>query len=147
MGHSKMSVLFDAQSKAAFESALRGKLDPEVSVVGTIESVNVHQRPYRFSLYTKLAPRDRVECRFPEEMLEAVTGMLRSQAVVEVTGEGQFAPAGFYPLRIDVNGPIRSLSFSADSLLGYVRNHSLVKTGETLESVIDANRARAGIAG
>lgn len=146
ISHGGATVLIDEQSKKAFESALRGKLAVNVSVVGTIESVNVHKRPYRFSLYTKLTPKDRVECLFPDDMLEAVTLLLRDQALVEVTGEGRFAPAGFFPLRLEVQRPLTPLSFSADALLAYVQSRSLVPPGRTVEDVIDENRERAGIA-
>jgi hypothetical protein len=71
-----------------------------VSLMGHLDAVNVHRRPYALFLYPSLITAPRIECRFPDELLERVGGMLKKH--VEVSGLGHYAMFSSWPRYIEV---------------------------------------------
>ncbi|GBC94270.1 hypothetical protein HRbin16_00051 [bacterium HR16] len=111
---------------------------PHASVVGTIESVNIHRMPYVFMLYTKVEPRQHVECRFrDDEFLPAVTDILKSRKMAEIKGTAYYAPVGIFPLRIDVEEQPMKLEYSPEDLLSYVGRLHIVPEGVTVEKYLE----------
>lgn len=110
---------------------------PHTSIVGTIESVNIHRIPYVFMLYTKVEPRQHVECRFRDDnFLPAVTDILKSRAMAEVRGTAYYAPVGLFPLRIDVEEEPVKLEYSPPDLLRYIGRLRIVPESLTAEEYL-----------
>ncbi len=131
-------------NRLEFEAALREQPEPGVEIVGTIETVNIHHRPWSFGLYTKL-DRQRVECRFAEPMLEEVLRLMDSQSLVLVKGEARFAVVGITPRTIEITEPPSALKFQPDELLSFRRSADIVREGETAAAAI--SRIREELAG
>lgn len=143
-GRGKERVVVDDAFRKGFEVALKERIAEDVSVVGYLDAVNVHKVPYTFYLYPKLEDIERVECRFPAEMLQAVAVLLKK--TVKVEGTGHFAPVGIYPLRIDVNRELRPLTWDPDVLRSFVGKLALVPEGVSASDYLQRNREAAGFA-
>lgn len=126
-----VQATIDSSTSIAFQAALKETPEPETLVAGHIESVNIHQKPWSFGLYTKF-DQERIECRFDEPMLEKILQLMESKALVEVVGEGVFGPLGLTPSRIDLQETPRELVFSVNSLLSFRRSAGMVKLGESV---------------
>lgn len=118
------------ENQVAFEAAVRDQPEPDTHIVGTIESVNIHRRPWHFGLYTKLDGQ-RVECRFEDSMLEDVLRLMEEKAVADVVGEGKFAAVGITPRSIELTQPPRGLAFDADELRSFHRSAGIANEGES----------------
>lgn len=135
-------VRLDAETRSGAEVALKYTVAPGVSVVGTIEVVNVHRRPVTLSLYTKLEPRDRIECQFRPEHLPAVAHCLQERALVRVTGTGRYGPVGLHPLDIEMDGPPEPLDYQPGALAAFVGRYDLVPRGMRAEEYVAELRDR-----
>lgn len=142
--HGPERVVVDESFRKGFEVALKERIAEDVSVVGYLDAVNAHRAPYTFYLYPKLEDIERVECRFPAEMLQSVAGLLKQ--TVKVEGTGHFAPVGIYPLRIEVDREPRSLTWDPGVLRSFVGNLALVPDGMSLSDYLQRNREAAGFA-
>lgn len=128
----------------SFEASLAEDPEPDTVVVGTIETVNIHRRPWTFGLYQKL-DRQRVECVFDEPMLQTVLDLMESKALVEVTGEGKFGPVGITPRLLEVLATPKALVFDPDFLLSLPGTLNLAEEGETASDVVERNRLESRI--
>lgn len=137
-------VVVDESFRQGFEIALKERIAQDVAVVGYLDAVNAHREPFTFYLYPKLEDIDRVECRFPAELLAAVAGLLKK--TVKVEGTGHFAPVGIYPLRIDVNHEPRQMTWDGAVLRSFVRGLDLVPQRVSLADYLQRNREAAGLA-
>lgn len=137
-------AVIDIENRLAIESALSEQLEPNTSVVGHIETVNIHRRPWTFGLYTKL-DRERVDCRFTESILEQVLSLMEAKALVEVTGEGRFGPAGVTPRQIEVSLVPQALNFDEQTLRTFFRSADLARAGESSADVVARVRLELGL--
>ena len=137
-------VVIDDSFRKGFEIALKERIAEDTSVVGYLDAVNAHKTPYTFYLYPKLEDIDRVECRFPAEMVGIVAGLLKH--TVKVEGTGHFAPVGIYPLRIDVERAPLQLAWNPEVLRSFVGTLALVPDGVSAADYLQRNREAAGIA-
>lgn len=135
-------VVVDQDFRQRFEIALRERVAEDVSVVGFLDAVNVHKVPFTFYLYPKLEGADRIECRFPAEMLQVVAGFLNK--TVKVEGTGYFAPVGIYPLRMELRQAPAMLSWDPALLRAYVGKLSLVPKGLAVDEYVQRNREESG---
>ena len=124
VGHDASSTAIGPENQIVFEAALKESPEPDTLVVGAIETVNIHRRPWTFGLYSKL-DRERIECRFEEHLLETVLALMEEKAVVEVIGEGRFGPAGVTPRQIEVVEVPRKIVADADRLRAFRRSLDL----------------------
>jgi len=143
-GHGRDRVVVDAAFRKGFEVALKERIAEDVSIVGYLDAVNAHKPPYAFYLYPKLEDIERVECRFPSGMVQAIAGLLKK--TVRVQGTGHFAPVGIYPLRIEVAHEPRPLDWNPDALRSWVGKLSLVPDGTSVGDYLQRNREAAGFA-
>jgi len=137
-------VVVDEAFRQGFEIALKERIAEDVAIVGYLDAVNAHREPFTFYLYPKLEDIDRVECRFPADLLGVVAGLLKK--TVKVEGTGHFAPVGIYPLRIDVNRQPRQMTWDGGVLRSLIRSLVLVPAGMTLADYLQRNREAAGLA-
>ena len=137
-------VIIDDSFRRGFDIALKERIAEDTSVVGYLDAVNAHRTPYTFYLYPKLEDIDRVECRFPAEMVGTVAGLLKQ--TVKVEGTGHFAPVGIYPLRIDVDHAPLRLAWNPDTLRSFVGSLKLVPDGVSATDYLERNREAAGFA-
>lgn len=135
LGYDGASSTVGPDSANAFEAAIREQLEAGVQMVGTIETVNIHSRPWTFGLYTKF-DRQRLDCRFSDSMLEEVLRLLDAKTLVQVTGEARFAQVGITPRVIELLEPPLALPFDADALRSYRRSADIASEGETAEEAI-----------
>jgi hypothetical protein len=70
---------------------------------------------------------------------------MRSKAIVEVTGEGKFGPAGVTPRSLEVLSPPETLSFDPDYLLSLPGSLSLAIDGESASEAVERNRLESRI--
>jgi len=123
------------ENQVAFDAALREQPEAGVEIVGTIETLNIHTRPWRFGLYTKL-DRQRVECRFSDEMLDDVLKPMDLKTLVLVRGEARFAQVGITARTIDLTLPPVPLTFDSGLLRSYRRGSNIALEGETAADAI-----------
>ena len=128
-------TLLGPEREVALRAALRDEPEPETVVVGTIETVNIHARPWRFGLYTKL-DRERVECPFDEAMLDGVLALMERKTLVEIRGEAQYGPVGATPRTIVLDVPPEALAFDPEALLAFRRSADLTRAGEDAVAAI-----------
>ena len=131
-----VDVNIDEKVRERFEATVRRTISSRTSVIGTIESINIHTRPYTFSLYTKLEPRDRIECRFEEKLLPEIAEVLKSRSLAEGTGDGHFGPVGLYPLRIILKDSPKRIRFDPEHLRTFIRKFELVPKGKSLQEYL-----------
>lgn len=142
--HGEERVVVDDAFRRSFQVALKERIAEDVSVTGYLDAVNAHRSPFAFYLYPKLEDIERVECRFPAEMLQGVAKLLKQ--TVKVEGTGHFAPVGIYPLRVDVDREPRALSWDAAVLRSFVGKLALVPEGMSASEYLQRNREAAGFA-
>jgi hypothetical protein len=142
--HGKDEVIVDDEFRRGFDVALKERVAEDVSVVGHLDAVNAHKKPFTFYLYPKLEEADRVDCHFPPEMLQLVAGLLKK--TVKVAGTGYFAPIGIYPLRMDVRPEPQFLVWDPSILRSHVGTLSLVPEGMSVRDYLERNRKAAGLA-
>ncbi len=128
-------VTLDPPSLPLFDAALKEEPEPNTRIIGVIESLNIHRKPWTFGLYTKL-DQERVVCRFAEPMLEQVLHHMETGAQAEVVGEGRFGPVGLTPRQLDVLVISTAVEFSEQTLLSYHRSSSIVRAGENSEDAL-----------
>ncbi|GIK31574.1 MAG: hypothetical protein BroJett009_05660 [Armatimonadota bacterium] len=144
IGFDGASSMLGPENHIQFEAAIREQPEAGVELVGTIETVNIHSRPWTFGLYTKF-DRQRVECRFAEPMLVGVLSLMDAHSLVQVKGEARFAPVGTTPRTIELDEAPTVLEFDADALLSYRRSTEITRKGESASAAI--LRIREEIAG
>ena len=127
--YGERETLLGPEREIALQATLRDEPEAEAVVVGTIETVNIHARPWRFGLYTKL-DRERVECFFEEGMLDAVLLLMEGKTLVEVRGEAQYGPVGVTPRMMVLDAPPQTLAFDPGTLLAFRRSTDLTRAGE-----------------
>ncbi len=142
--HRDQRVVVDDAFRSSFEAALKERVAQGVSVVGYLDAVNAHRAPFAFYLYPKLEDAERIECRFPPEMLETVAALLKK--TVRVAGTGHFAPVGIYPLRVEVEQLPRLLPWDPGVLRSLVGKLALVPAGVNVSDYLQRNREVAGFA-
>jgi hypothetical protein len=130
IGYADSTAIVSEMNRIAIEAAFHEEPAPDTHVVGRIESVNIHRRPWTFGLYTKFDSQ-RVECRFPDEMLDKVLSLMDKRSTVEVVGEGRYGPAGVTPRQLDVLTEPQALSFDPDTLLSYRRSVDITRSAES----------------
>lgn len=130
------------ESGVAFQAVLRDQPEAGSCVAGWIEVVNIHHRPWTFSLYTKL-DRQRVECRFQEEDLECILDLMERKALVEAVGEGRYGPVGVTPRQVDLSEPPRALVSDPEALLSFRRSAEITHPGETAAAALARIRTEA----
>lgn len=143
-GHGAQHVVVDAGFRQGFEAALKERVAENTSVVGYLDAVNAHKPPYTFYLYPKLEELERIECRFPIELLGKVAALLKQ--TVRVEGTGHFAPVGIYPLRVEVEREPRPLTWDPAVLRSFVGKLALVPEGMRVDAYLQRNREAAGFA-
>ncbi|NLI00543.1 MAG: hypothetical protein GX446_13745 [Chthonomonadales bacterium] len=136
-------VQLDAATRSGAELALRHTVAPGVTVVGTIEVVNVHKRPLTLSLYTKLEPRDRILCQFRADDLPDVVRCLQDRTLVRIRGTGSYGPVGLHPLDIEMDGPPEPVDYQPRALAAFVGRYDLVPRGMRAEEYVAELRDRA----
>jgi len=134
----------DDAFRRSFEVALKERVAEDISIVGCLDAINAHKAPFTFSMYPKLEDADRVECRFPPEMLEEIAKLLKK--TVKAEGRGYFAPVGIYPLRVEVYRVPRVLAWDPATLRSYVGRLALVPQGMSAREYVEKNRMVAGLA-
>lgn len=135
--YGQRSIVVDEQIRQQVREKSENSCVPHTSVVGTIESINIHRTPYVFMLYTKVEPRQHIECRFTnDEFLPAVTDILKSRKMAEVRGTAYYAPVGIFPLRIDVEEEPLKLEYAPEDLLRYVGRLRIVPDEMTVEEYL-----------
>jgi hypothetical protein len=136
-------TMIGPEQEVAFRAVLKEQPEAGATVVGTIEMVNIHARPWKFGLYTKL-DHERVECLFSEPMLDRVFQLMERKATVEVRGEAQYGPVGATPRTILLDAPPIALEFDPRALLAYRRSADFLRFGETeVEAVGRVREERA----
>lgn len=135
LGYDGASSMVGPENEIAFEAAIRDQPEAGVQMVGTIETANIHSRPWAFGLYTKL-DRQRVECRIQEAMLDDVLRLMDAKTLVQVTGEGRFAAVGITPRVIELTEVPVPLQFDADTLRSYRRTADIAKEGESAAEAV-----------
>jgi uncharacterized membrane protein len=130
MGFDGSKTIVGPGEQIAFQTAVREQPEAGVEIVGTIETVNIHGRPWTFGLYTKL-DRQRVECRFPDSMLETILRLMDARTLVCVQGEGRFAMAGITPRSLEVTEAPVGLQFVPETLRAYRRSSEIAHEWET----------------
>lgn len=130
LGYEGATSTVGPENQIAFEAAIREQPEAGIQMVGTIETVNIHQRPWTFGLYTKL-DRQRVECRFDEAILGEVLQLMNEKTLVQVAGEGRFAAVGITPRVIELDAAPVPLAFDAEALRSYRRSADIAKEGES----------------
>lgn len=135
IGYDGASSTLGPENQIAFEAAIREQPEAGVELVGTIETVNIHSRPWTFGIYTKL-DRQRVECRFSEGMLDVVLQLMDARSLVQVKGEGRFGPVGITPRAIELTEPPAALQFDPDALRSYRRSADIAREGESSSAAI-----------
>lgn len=127
----------------SLEANLKEEPTPDTRVVGRIESVNIHRKPWTCGVYTKL-DQERVECRFDETMLDQVLALLESKAWAEIVGEGRYGPVGTTPRQVEMQEPPRALVFDPQALRAFRRSANIVRVGErTDEALLRIREERA----
>lgn len=138
-----LSTEISPEREIAFKAALREQVETNTYVVGHIEAVSIHQRPWRFGLYTKLH-RERVECYFADAMLEEILKFMERKVLVEVNGEAQYGPVGLTPRSIVLDAKPMGLDFDPSDLLAFRRASDIVLEGETAADAVDRVRKETG---
>ena len=112
-------------------------------MVGHLDAIRAHYKPYVFFLYPKLSGQGNVECRFPEEMLDGIRPLLKQ--VVRVKGRASYGPVGLYPSRIEVSEVPVVAEYSKARLLARVGSFRQLRVGESIEDLLTRNRETAGL--
>lgn len=135
--YAQRSIVVDEQIRQQVRERSEHVCVPHTAVVGTIESVNIHRKPYVFMLYTKVEPRQHIECRFRnDDFLSTVTDILKSRKMAEVRGTAYYAPVGIFPLRMEVEEEPQKLEYAPENLLNYVGRLRIVPEGMTVEEYL-----------
>lgn len=142
LGFGKLAAVMDQSNRIDFQSATKNSVVPETRMVGLIETINIHRRPWKFGLYTKL-DRQRIECRFTDNLLATVTRLMEGNALVEVCGEATFGPVGITPVTIELTEEPVELDFSPNDFLRYAHSSAICLPGETATSALERIRAEA----
>jgi hypothetical protein len=138
-----LRAVVDTETLVTFQAALREVPEPDTVVVGRIESVNIHRRPWTFGLYTKF-DQERVECRFDEAMLDHVLHLMETKATVQAIGEGRFGPVGTTPRQLDLHEAPQELVFFPDLLRSFRRSSDITRQGESsADAVLRVREERA----
>jgi|GEM_PF-6751453 hypothetical protein len=138
-GFGEMNSYLGPENRIAFEAFTREQLEAGIEVVGTIETVNIHSSPWTFGLYTKL-DRQRVECRFSNEMLEGILHLVNSKTLALVKGEGHFGPVGITARSIVLSEPPVALEFDPQRLRTFRRSSSITTEGESASEAVSRVR-------
>lgn len=136
-------VVLDQSNEVRYEAALKEERAAAVVLAGHIETLNIHRRPWTFGLYTKL-DRQRVECRFADDMLGGITALMEEKAMAEVVGEATFGPVGLTPRQIELSQPPKRLVFDPEALLSFHRSVNLARPGESASDVLARIREELG---
>jgi hypothetical protein len=139
-GYGDLWVRIDAAVRQQFEEAVMRTTAYEVALMGTIESISIHNKPYRCSLYTKLPPRQRVRCTFAEPLLPAVADALRQKRLVEVKGNAVYGPVGIYPLQLHIIEAPEPVEPNLDYLRQAVHSMDIVPDGMSIVEYVDQLR-------
>jgi hypothetical protein len=129
------AVVLDRSNALRYEAAFEEERAANVVLAGHIETLNIHRRPWNFGLYTKL-DRQRVECRFADDMLKVVTALMEENAMAEVVGEAVFGRIGLTPRLIELGQPPKRLEFDPEALLGFARRFDITRPGETAADAV-----------
>lgn len=144
LGFEDASTFVGPENQVTFDAAMREQPEPDIRVVGHIESVSIHRRPWTFGLYTKF-DQQRVDCRFQDDMLDKVLRVMEAKALAEVVGEGRFAQVGMTPRQIELTEPPTAISFDAAELLSYRHSAEISKAGESAaDALLRVREERAG---
>ena len=130
LGLGDAALVIDKGNEIRFQAARKEQPEPETRVVGHIEMASIHRRPRVFALYTKL-DRERVECRFADDMLDAILRLIEEKALVEVFGEATFGPVGVTPRLVELLEPPRRIAYDPEVLRAYRRSADIVHDGES----------------
>ncbi len=136
----EMQVTVDEQVKQQFQQVLKLSPSHNLELIGTIERVSVLRKPYGCAFYTKLEPRERVECSFEEHLLNSIADALKSRRLVRLRGTGYYAPIGLYPLRFEIKEPVVPVEPDYKLLREAVRSYEIVPAGMSLEQYLDSLR-------
>ena len=139
-GYGDQWVRIDAATREQFEEAVIRTTAYEVSLMGTIESINIHRKPYSCSLYTKLPPHQRVRCTFEESLLHEIADALRKQCLVEVKGSAVYGPVGIYPLQLHILEAPKPVEPNLDYLRQAVHSMDIVPDGMSIVEYVDQLR-------
>jgi len=133
-------AVIDERARAMLEEKIISTRAYNISIIGTIESVSVHQQPYTCSLYTKLEPKQRIRCQFSAPMLYAVADALKSKRMVEVIGDAEYGFVGLYPIRLIMTQPPQPVEPDMDFLRKAVRSLDIVPEGMSISDYLDRIR-------
>ncbi len=139
-GYGNQWVRIDAATREQFEEAVIRTTAYEVSLMGTIESINIHRKPYSCSLYTKLPPHQRVRCTFEESVLHEIADALRRQCLVEVKGSAVYGPVGIYPLQLHILETPKPVEPNIEYLRQAVHSMDIVPDGMSIVEYVDQLR-------
>lgn len=142
IGYDEKSLVIGRENEILFESAIKEHIEAGAQIVGGIETVNIHSKPWTFGLYTKL-DRQRVECRFPSELLNGILQLMDTRALVEITGEAKFSPVGITPRTMEIQEAPIALEFDIKRLLAFRRSIDIAENGESAADAIGRIREEA----
>lgn len=114
----------------------------DVSFIGTIESINIHQRPYSCALFTKLAPPQRIPCVFEDALIAPIAEALRSRQIVEVVGDAEYGPVGIYPLKLTIKHPPKLALPNKEFLRQVIHSVDILPEGYTIVEYLDELRQK-----
>jgi len=120
---------------SSVRAAMKERVYAGYQLVGRIESVNIHQKPYRCGVYSNVT-RSRVECRFDEHMLDQILSLMEKGATASLLGEARFGPAGVTPTSLSVQETPTELSFDPDALLAFRRSADIIEDGEDAAAAV-----------
>jgi hypothetical protein len=97
---SKSKVIIGKSIIEEIDDALGQKYKSRGSITGILESINVHTKPWSFTIYPEIGP-NRVRCTFGEELFSHVHQGLKK--IVTVNGMKDYVARSPWPVRIDVD--------------------------------------------
>ncbi len=143
--HGAESVTIDDGFRKRFQAATKERIAGKVDIVGRIEALNIHTKPYEIKLFPVLPGADPIVCRFEEFLLGPITDEIKRKSLIIVSGTGYYAPVGLFPIRLTLATAPRRVDFNPDRLRRYVRNTNLVPQGMTASEYLTANRRAVGL--
>jgi hypothetical protein len=138
-------IMIDDLFRKYFQAATKERVAVKVSLIGRIEAINIHSKPYEFRLFLTQPGTEPVRCTFEESLLHAVIDEMKRRSLVRITGKGYYAPIGLHPTKIELEYKPEPLTFDKNKLLSYVRSLDIVPEGMTISELLSANRKEAGI--
>ncbi|MBX7132577.1 MAG: hypothetical protein K1X67_07885 [Fimbriimonadaceae bacterium] len=93
----KETIRIDSDLVRQINARLGSVFTSEGQVTGILEGINVHTKPWSFTIYPEVGPR-RIRCTFDEALLSSV--QLGIKKIVRVYGRKEFVAATPWPIRM-----------------------------------------------